>query len=370
MSTALPVEEAPLREGFAPALSLAPAVLDALVQIQEQGLDPDAAMARLAALRGTQPGALLDLVWEREDYAGTVHYDAIVEVPGVGAVSLSVAPDRAVPWPLRNAVRATENQVVLVNGRAITVADAVQQLDALWGDFGLAERLVNMALCEQAVYQLGIEVNAEESAALLVQHRRAHGLLSRDATVAWLEARGMTLAELEARTRAERLEQKLREVVVGEGWRAWLEAHGAELDEVSVARLRLPDREQAEALLSRLREGSTSLLEAAEARFLEGDAGARTLFNTLRRRAMSAEQARALFDAEPGQWVGPLRSGGGFDVIKILKFKKHELKESSIAEAKQAVFEAWLAERRARATVVWSWGDPSRLHNQNAGWAA
>ena len=360
----------PLNEALAPALAMAPAVLDALVDLHARRLGPEAALVRLAALRGSVDGVLLDLVWEREDYAETWHYDALIEAPGVGTVSLSVAPDTAVPWPLRNAVRATDQQLVSVNGRAVMVADAIHCLDTVWGPSRLAERLVNLALVEQAVYQLGVEVDEAQVNARVVAFRRANGLLTGAATASWLESRGMTMQQLEARLRAEALEEALREAVVGERWREQLEATRAALDEVSFCRIRFARADEAQEALAALREGKVGWAELAEARLVAGEPSARAPFNVLRRRAMSAEQAALLLGASVGQWVGPVASGGGYDVIKILNIKISQLDEVVIAEAKGAVFDAWLAERRAKATVLWSWGDPRQLLNQNVGWAA
>ena len=52
----------------------------ALRGLAERALEPAAAQHELAGLRAQHPGVKLDLVWEQEPYAGTLHYEILTAV--------------------------------------------------------------------------------------------------------------------------------------------------------------------------------------------------------------------------------------------------------------------------------------------------
>ena len=70
------------------------AVLDWLVALAAEDIRPPEALARVHRLADEHPEARIDLVWEEQAYDRSVHYDALVRVPG-GTVSLSWCPARA-----------------------------------------------------------------------------------------------------------------------------------------------------------------------------------------------------------------------------------------------------------------------------------
>ena len=75
--------------------------LELLVRINRGCLRPRDAKARLHLLRDRYPEVAVDLLWEEESYDGSLHYDLLLNFVEEGTVSLSVCPDRALPWPLR-----------------------------------------------------------------------------------------------------------------------------------------------------------------------------------------------------------------------------------------------------------------------------
>src|SRR5580704_8606269 len=77
-----------------------------LIGMWRERTPPDRARRRLAELQAAHRELDIDLVWEREDYSDSVHYDLLIRASEQGTVSLSFCPDEAVPWPLRNAFRA------------------------------------------------------------------------------------------------------------------------------------------------------------------------------------------------------------------------------------------------------------------------
>src|SRR3712207_2194214 len=97
------------------------------------------------------PETPIDLVWEEAVYDGAVHYDALLQLPGEGTVSLGFAPDRGLPWPLRGVQRWSDADLVRVDGSILKVDQAIGCLDFLWEDRRLMDRLVNVCLIDEAL---------------------------------------------------------------------------------------------------------------------------------------------------------------------------------------------------------------------------
>src|SRR3954454_12552406 len=89
--------------------------LDYLLASQREGVRPDAARARLQAVRGRHPDLAIDLLAEEEPYDQSVHYDVLLRRAGEGTVSLSYCPEPAIPWPLRGVHRWSDAELVRVN---------------------------------------------------------------------------------------------------------------------------------------------------------------------------------------------------------------------------------------------------------------
>src|SRR5690242_10660294 len=125
-----PIEEQPI-----PMHELEHTLQDGLAWLIDQWRNqthPDVAHRNLADLQAANRAIDIDLVWEEEDYSGAVHYDLLIRAGEQGTVSLSFCPDRAVPWPLRNAFRAPDGWIVKVNGRVIEASTAMATLDVIW----------------------------------------------------------------------------------------------------------------------------------------------------------------------------------------------------------------------------------------------
>src|SRR5689334_22919382 len=94
--------------------------LACLMSLCQENIRPNEARRRFDALKRR---IRLDgeLVWEEEEFDRSVHYDALLSVPGQGTISLSFCPDRALPWPLRGARRWSDQILLRVGNTALYV---------------------------------------------------------------------------------------------------------------------------------------------------------------------------------------------------------------------------------------------------------
>ncbi|GAA3428771.1 TIGR04500 family putative peptide maturation system protein [Streptosporangium sandarakinum] len=366
------------------------------------GLEPEAAEERLARLRDRHPRTRARLLWQREAATGEYHYDLLFPETG-GCVSLSFAPDRAIPWPLRGSQRSGEQLLLRVNGVETTMERAVSVLDVLWEDARLARRLVDAALVEEALTVRRADPAADRLQEAMDAFRRARGLLTAEATRRWMAERGLSHARLEEIVAAEAAVAALRREVAEGRVEDFFAAHRAEFDRLRVLRLRYADPDRAAAAAARLRavrpagsgacDGSeagagpgagtgagaarswaagpggagegTDPVALATAEVLAGAA-------TCRMEANGRGDLTALFgapaaDARSGRVLGPAPlPDGGLCVAYVLAVEPAVLDEVTRGLVAGRIFDDWLAERRRHAHVEWFWGSRARTDELTA----
>ena len=156
-----------------------------------RGLAPREMMPLVDAL-----GLPAQLVWEREAYDDRYHYDALIPT-GDGTLSISFAPDGALPWPLRGVRRWSDGDLVRVNETLLRVLEAIRLFDFVWAQAPLTTALVNACLIHEAVAAERIEPTDEQLQSAFDAFRARRGLLTEADTAAWMESRGYSLEQLE-----------------------------------------------------------------------------------------------------------------------------------------------------------------------------
>ena len=310
----------------------------------------------------------MELLWEEERYGGGVHYDVLLRPPGGGTVSLGVAAERATPWLLRTAQHSHECDVARVNSQVLDIQTVVSYLDLLWGDTRLMEQMVEDLLIDEAIDQYGIEPSPEQVQRGMDELRASLGLHSAAETVRWMERHSMSKDRLEWLASRDAATTTLRERIVDDGAVThYLERNASSLDTVQMARFRMADCAQATETVTAITEGRADFFEVAQQRYLaKGDDdnrdGGRELFATATRGSLSEAQAKQLFGAEPGDIVGPVASGNGYDVVRILAVTRARTDEPAARlAARRALFADWLAARGETASVEWFWGNAGVL---------
>jgi hypothetical protein len=119
-------------------------VLACLENITAEGLPPDRALDRVQSLRKKHTDVTVDLVWDDEAFDGSFHYDALVRTPSAGrTMSLSLCRDGDLPWVLRGLQRWRDSELLRVNEVTLSIEQAITELDLLWNNPGLMQRLID-----------------------------------------------------------------------------------------------------------------------------------------------------------------------------------------------------------------------------------
>lgn len=344
-------------------------VLDALTflrDLAERDVEPEAAMQELAAVRERHPDARLDLLWEREPYRGSVHYDLLVSHDGRNAVWLGWCPDRGIPWVLRGVHRHSEADLVRVNGETMRVDAAMQLIDYMWSDQRIIDGLVDSCLIRQALVTLDVPPPTDAELQRAVdEFRRRHGLLTTRDTLAWLQRRGMSYEQLEFYVADDARVRGLRNAVVADGVEAYFASHRDALRSATMLLVTTSDREIAEAIARDRGGGRDEFVRAAlthQAAAIAAARPGREAMELVVRRACELPHALAdaVFAATPGTTVGPIEHEGRYRVAHVIEHHDAVLDDACARGIAEQLFCDWLGAQRTTAIIDWLWGREER----------
>ncbi len=332
------------------------AIADELRALAEARATPPDALARMRAL-AARHDARIELVYERDAAGDAYHFDALLE-EAAGTITVRFCPDRGQPFLLRGAERLSDRDLVRVGGETLTVADAIAQLDFIWRDRPIMKRLIDACLVQAALRADPVELTDERVQAALDRIRLANGLHGAAETLAWMAERGLTHARLEAHAAEQAAILGLRDRIAGAAEvAAHFTAHRADYDVATLARIALPDTPAGRAVAEQIQADRLELGPALAAAVRAGFAPEREapVIARVRRRELAGEARELAFDpAARGPRV--LRERGRVVVIHVIAIDAATLDDATAERVAADLFEAWLAERRAAATIEWGWG--------------
>jgi putative peptide maturation system protein len=348
-----------------PDLSLLDEALEYLSSLAADHVEPDVAQQRLEALRESQPNSRFRLLWQREAYDGSLHYDLLITRPGSGVVSLSSCPDDSLPWPLRGGQRMSERLLLTVNGVSMEIDQAVAYLDFLWAEVPLAERLVTACLIQQEVEEEPVSIKDEELQRAMDAFRRSRGLLTAAATKEWMDHHGLSHMNFEELVAGEEAVGRLRKRKVADRARTYLEQNQDWFDSIRIFQLIFPDQVSAEQFAADVRAGG-NFYACAERIFTERIlAPTEGMFCITSRRDLTPELSKAICGASPDSILGPFTVPEGHAVIRVVAVVPAILDEATVDLAERRLFADWLEERRKSAKVEWLWGNTTRTRAMN-----
>ncbi len=334
--------------------------LDYIMTLVREGTRPDEAKSGFRPLQRRHSDVGMRLIWEEETFDHSVHYDALLNFPGSGTVSLSYCEDRTKPWPLRGVQRWDDADLVRVNNNVLSVDQAIACLDFIWDEARIADRLVNVCLIEEEFEKNPIDISDQELQAAMDVFRRARKLYKAEDTLRWMERRGITHQQLESMMSAQARLVKLRDKVTGGRIDEYFCAHSADFDTAYISRFVVADERKASEFADLIRNGVLDFVSAAQRYFIEEKRSRQAMtnfFSTVQRREAPAEIRDVLFQSAPGSILGPVREGDDYTIFSVLRVVPAILDEDARDGIKKVLFEQWLDERRQAASIEWLWGN-------------
>jgi putative peptide maturation system protein len=336
------------REDFSAALVDA---FEILARLDVDRMAPSGAIQLLSNLPA--PSAFdRELLWWREPYDNSVDYTMLLTSEKAGTASLSFSSRAGPPLPFRGVHRWSDQDLVRVNSRMLTVGEAIAYLDPMWGSVNLMRRLIDLCIIRDEVEARGIEVSDDELQAGLDAFRRERGLLTERSTRQWLHDRGLTHPRLEQLVTEHLQLERLRHLVSAEATTVDTDDEGR-AGELLILSIAFGSRSEADGVLETFLGASDPLLvvlSEASALWRNGGRSYDLQLRTVRRRDISSDATRTLLDSCSSEWVGPFEWDGSWLVARSVARRPE-------AASLTSLFDEWLARRRSLAAVEWYWGE-------------
>jgi putative peptide maturation system protein len=322
-----------------------------LIHLTTSQATPAAALARIREFDRAHPGVESRLVWQREAYDNSLHFDLLLQGIEQGTVAISFCPDGELPWPMRGAQRWNEEDLVRVNDTVLKVQDAVSLLDFVWEERRLATRLVDVCLVREELERNPIALSTTELRQALDDFRARRRLLSAAATRDWMSERGLSHSQLERLVAEEERMRRLRRRLSEGEIERYFDLHRADFARAAII---LVPCDYSVAQTQNL--VPYEVVRDALRRHLSTDTAPPPRFCTITRSDRWTELVRHAFTAEVGTVSGPISDGAGSWLMIIVARTEPTLDRLTREEVEKHLFERWLADRRRTARIEWFWG--------------
>ncbi len=214
----------------------------------------------------------------------------------------------------------------------------------------LAEQLVLDKLMVHAAKKQGLVASSAEVQEKVDQFRRVEGLHRAADTLRFLEDLGITLDEFESYMRETLYQEKmLAQITSPESVEEYFRLHSPRFDSVEISHIVVDSEGKAREMLAYLSEEPEAFAEMAREHSLASDdRDSGGLIGRLTRGSMPDEMEAKVFNARPGELLGPFTSDEGltFEVVRVDALHSARLDEATSRNVRKLLIEEWL---RARA---------------------
>jgi putative peptide maturation system protein len=318
----------------------------------------DAAVARLRAQHGD---VSLRVLRRNQAFDGQSELDLLVGFDQVGTLLMSYGRDSGLPWPLRSVFRWRDGEVASINGRAFTFEELAGMLDFMWTDRQLLRTIVDSHLVDEAIAERGLGASDDELQDAMDAYRAARGLEDPEATEAWLKNQGLSHHLFEQIIEKHVAAGKLRDQVVGGLEQAHFEQASDDYRGVYLGELIYPTRDQAAEAWRRLAEMPQAFFELAQDALVDAQAS-KTPSRHVWAHELAPEEREQVLQRGAGAVLAPRALGNRFVVTQVQAVLAPRYDESTRRAIRDRLFDAWLADRHAEATIEWYWGRRDDTH--------
>lgn len=217
---------------------------------------------------------------------------------------------------------------------------------------GFIESGIDAELIRQAAEQQGIEVADEELQQAADDFRAARELNDSDATERWLAANRLSYEDWEFLLEQQIVARKLRSAVTSDGVEQCFAERRLSFDAATVSRIVLSEEGVARELRAQIVEDGADFHALAREHSIDASTRMAGGFaGMMHRSEMEAALESAVFGAQPGKVIGPLKTDEGWQLIKLESLHPAVLDDAMRETIRSLLFEEWLSEQRRKARI-------------------
>lgn len=248
-------------------------------------------------------------------------------------------------------VNLSECVAIEVNGEEVSLYD-VLTLAKLNGQLQLISDGIDAAIVRQAAAKRGIEISDDELQGVADEFRAAKELYDADTTQTWLDDKKLSYHEWESLLEGLITQRKLREALTASLVEQRFVEQKLSFDKAAVSRLVLDDEGVARELRAQIVEDGADFHALARVHSIHSDTRpAGGYSGELLRSDMEPALEAAIFGAQPGKVVGPIKTDDGWELVKLEGLVPAELNEEMRETIKTSIFNEWLSEQRRKARI-------------------
>jgi len=211
----------------------------------------------------------------------------------------------------------TTTPLVIVNGHPYPVKEALRR-SMYQSQNRFVDICISQILIREYAAKHDISNTVEELQIAIEEMRYDEGLESKEKFLHWMKSKGQNLLSIQNEMDYQLLRNKVRDNIPDEEVQAYFAEYQLEFDRVELYSIRAETQEQAEELLAKIEEeGENFHLVAMEysedhESFQKGG-----YIGDVGRSSVTAEIEAAVFSAQEGDIVGPVKTEKGYNLFKI-----------------------------------------------------
>jgi parvulin-like peptidyl-prolyl isomerase len=206
------------------------------------------------------------------------------------------------------------------------------------------QSILHQKVIEQAAQEREISITPEEVQADADRQRSEKRLEKAADTFAWLADEMITVEDWEVGICDRLLAQKLAKSLFAKEVTKYFAQNRLDFDQVFLYQIIVPYERIAQELFYQIEEEEISFYEAAHLYDIDEKRRHQCGFEgKLDRWSLKPDIAAAVFDAQPGEIVGPLKTEQGYHLFRVEEFIQAELTPERYQEILDQMFQEWLA---------------------------
>ena len=238
-----------------------------------------------------------------------------------------------------------------VNGESVTLRQLIRF--AKWGNEpNFITNAADAVLIRQAATASGIDVTDEEVQQAADNFRTKRDLYDEKRTDRWLARHYLSRLEWETVLEDEIIRVKLRDVLTTGKVEKYFAEQRLLFDAATISRLVVKDVNVAKELRAQIVEDDADFYTLARKYSIDSFTRPAGGYSGLVRRTdMEPTMEAAVFGAQPGKTVGPIKTYAGWQLVKVEAIHLASLNDSLRENIKSLLFEDWLTGQRQKAKI-------------------